>query len=121
MACGTRGCLGARAGRGAAASEHIHPAPARAKPPPALAAWVSTDVTLRVHDLLHEYDDRWAVDIAIRDTNAFDGLGREQGRKRHRIVGAHPFRVGMAAARTLWFLDQVACGTLGNLCYDRPW
>jgi hypothetical protein len=59
--------------------------------------------------------------MAIRDTNAFDGLGREQCRKRQRIVGANPCRLVMAAARTLWFLDQVECGTTFNLCHYRPW
>ena len=61
------------------------------------------------------------MEIAIRDTNAFDGLGRDQCRKRQRIVGANTFRLVMAAARTLWFLDQVECGTTCNLCDYRPW
>jgi hypothetical protein len=61
------------------------------------------------------------VEIAIRDTNAFDGLGRDQCRKRHRIVGANTFRLVMTAARTLWFLDQVERGTTFNLGSYRPW
>ena len=56
-------------------------------------------------EILREYGDRWAVEIAIRDTNAFDGLGQDQCRKRQRIVGANTFRLVMAAARTLWFID----------------
>ena len=61
------------------------------------------------------------MEIAIRDTNAFAGLGRDQCRKRQRIVGANTFRFVMAAARTLWFIDQVEWGTTFNLCYYRPW
>ena len=61
------------------------------------------------------------MDIAIRDTNAFDGLGRDQCRKRQRIVGANTFRLVMAAARTLWCIAQVECGTTVNLCCYRPW
>jgi hypothetical protein len=61
------------------------------------------------------------VEIAIRDTTAFDGLGRDQCRKRQRIVGANTFRWVMAAARTLWFINQVECGTTFKLCYYRPW
>jgi hypothetical protein len=61
------------------------------------------------------------VEIAIRDTNAFDGLGRDQCRKRQRIVGANTFRLVMAATRTLWFLDQVESGTTFDLRCYRPW
>ena len=95
--------------------------PGQRKPPPAIEAFFTTDLTLSAHDILHEYDDRWAVEIAIRDTNAYDGLGRDQCRKRQRIVGANTFRLVMAAARTLWFIAQVECGTTFNLCYSRPW
>jgi DDE superfamily endonuclease len=91
------------------------------KPPPALEAFFTTDLTLSAHDILNEYGDRWAVEIAIRDTHAFDGLGRDQCRKRQRIVGANTFRLVMAAARTLWFIDQVECSTTCNLCCYRPW
>jgi hypothetical protein len=95
--------------------------PGQRKPPPALEAFVTTDLTLSVHDSLHEYDDRWSAAIAIRDTNACDGLGRDQCRKRQRIVGVNTFRLVMAAARPLWFIDQVECGTTCHLCYYRPW
>ena len=61
------------------------------------------------------------MDIAIRDTNAFDGLGRDQCRKRQRIVGANTFRLVMAAARTLWCIDQVERGMTFTLCRYRPW
>ena len=81
--------------------------PGHSKPPPALEAFFTTDLTFSAQDILHAYGDRWAVDIAIRDTHAFDGLGRDQCRKRQRLVGANTFRFVMAAARTLWCIDQV--------------
>jgi hypothetical protein len=61
------------------------------------------------------------VDIESRDAHAFDGLGQDQCRKWPRLIGAHTFRLVMAAARTLWFSGQVKCGTTGTLCRDRPW
>jgi hypothetical protein len=61
------------------------------------------------------------VEIAIRDTNAFDGLGQDQCRKRQHLMGANTFRLVMAAARTLWFIEQVERGTGMPLCRYRPW
>jgi hypothetical protein len=95
--------------------------PGQSQPPPAIEACFTTALTVSAHDLVNAYGDRWAVEMAIRDTNAFEGLGRDQCRKRQRIVGAKTFRLVMAAARTLWLLDQAACGTTCNLCYYRPW
>jgi hypothetical protein len=95
--------------------------PGQRKPLPALEAFFTTDLTLSAHDIVTEYSDRWAVEIAIRDANAFEGLGQDQCRKRQRIIGANTFRVVMAAARTLWFIDQVESGITVNLCCYRPW
>jgi hypothetical protein len=61
------------------------------------------------------------IEIAIRDANAFDGLGQDQCRKRQRLLGANTFRLVMAAARTLWFIDQVERSREVNLCRYRPW
>jgi len=91
------------------------------KPPPAIEAFFTTDLTLSAQDILNEYSDRWAVEIAIRDANTFAGLGQDQCRKRQRIIGANTFRLVMAAARTLWFIDQVECGTTFTLGCYRPW
>jgi hypothetical protein len=91
------------------------------KPPPPIEAFDTTDLTLSAEDILHEYRDRWAVEIAIRDANAFDGLGQDQCRKWARIVGANTFRLVMAAARTLWFISQIEYGAPFNLCRYRPW
>ena len=95
--------------------------PGHRKPPPAIEAVFTTDLTLSAPDIVHEYGNRWAVEIEIRDANAFDGLGQDQCRKRQRIIGANTFRLVMAAARTLWFIDHVECGTTFNLCRYRPW
>jgi hypothetical protein len=98
--------------------------PARAghrKPPPPLEAFFTTDLSLSPKDILAEYRARWAVEIAIRDANAFAGLGQEQCRKRQRIMGANTLRLVLAAARTLWFIAQVDRGTEMPLCRYRPW
>jgi Transposase DDE domain len=91
------------------------------KPPPPVEAFFSTDLSLSPQAILREYRDRWAVEIEIRDTNAFDGLGQDQCRKRQRLMGANTFRLVMAAARTLWFIEQVERGTGMPLCRYRPW
>jgi hypothetical protein len=95
--------------------------PGQRKPPPALEAFFTTDLTLSAQDILNEYRDRWAVEIAIRDAGAFAGLGQDQCRKRHRILGANTFRLVMAAARTLWFIAQSERGIDVSLCRYRPW
>jgi hypothetical protein len=95
--------------------------PGRRKPLPAVEAFFTTDLTLSIDVILREYRDRWAVEIEIRDANTFDGLGQEQCRRWQRILGANTLRLGMAAARTLWFLAQVEHGTAWNLCRYRPW
>jgi hypothetical protein len=95
--------------------------PGLRKPPPTLEAFFTTDLTLSAEEIVREYGHRWAVEITIRDANAFAGLGQDQCRKRQRIVGANTFRLVMTAARTLWFIDQVECGTTFNLCCYRPW
>jgi hypothetical protein len=64
---------------------------------------------------------RWAVEIAIRDSNAFAGLGQDQCRKRQRIIGANTLRLVLAAARTLWFIAHVDRGIGVPLCHYRPW
>jgi DDE superfamily endonuclease len=91
------------------------------KPPPAIEAFFTTDLSLSAQDILREYSARWAVEIAIRDANAFAGLGQDQCRKHQRIMGANTLRLVMAAARTLWFIEQVERGTAVPLCRYRPW
>ena len=75
-------------------------------PPPPVEAFFTTELSLSLEDILRLYRDRWAVEIAIRDSNAFNGLGQDQCPEIERMVGANTFRLVMAAARTLWFLEQ---------------
>ena len=95
--------------------------PGQRKPPPPVEAFCSTEVSLSIPDLLREYRDRWAVAITMRDANAFDGLGHEQGRKRQRLVGVTTCRWVLAAARTLWCIDPVERSPSLNLQRYRPW
>lgn len=95
--------------------------PGTRKPRPPVEAFFTTDLSLSVEDILQQYRDRWAVEITIRDSNTFDGLGQDQCRKVHRIVGANTFRLVMAAARTLWFLDQANRTHAMELRRYRPW
>ena len=91
------------------------------KPPPPVEAFFSTDFTLSPEAILSEYRERWTVEIEIRDANAYDGLGQDQCRKWRRISGVNTFRLVLAAARTLWFIQQVEHSTTVNLCRYRPW
>lgn len=61
------------------------------------------------------------IEIAIRDSNAFDGLGQDQCRKRQHIIGANTFCLVLTAARTLWVIAHVERGTEVPLCRYRPW
>lgn len=84
-------------------------------------AFFSTDLSSSTEDVLSEYRERWAIEIDIRDANAFVGLGQDQCRKRQTIIGVNTFRLIMAAARTLWFVGQVERSGGVNLCRYRPW
>jgi hypothetical protein len=95
--------------------------PGQRQPPPPVEACFPTDLSLSTNAILSEYSARWAVEMAMRDATAFDGLGQDQCRQRQRSIGANTFRLVMAAARTLWFLDQVERGTGVNLGRYRPW
>lgn len=95
--------------------------PGQRKPPPPVEAFFTTALSLSLEDILRQYRDRWAVEIAIRDSNAFNGLGQDQCRKIQRIVGANTFRLVMAATRTLWFLEQANQRHEMDLRRYRPW
>jgi hypothetical protein len=95
--------------------------PGHRTPRPSVEAFFTTDLTLSVDDILKHYRDRWAVEIDIRDGQAFYGVGQDQCRKWQRIVGANTFRLVMAAARTLWFVAQAQRLGPIDLCRYRPW
>jgi hypothetical protein len=86
-----------------------------------LEAFFSTDVALSAHAILETYEDRWAIEIDIRDGHAYYGVAQDQCRKFERIVGAHTFRLLMAAARTLWFIVSSEQHVNVALQRLRPW
>jgi hypothetical protein len=95
--------------------------PGQRKPLPAVEAFFTTDLTLSVAALLAQYGERWAVEITLRDSNAFTGFGQDQCRKYTRVVGANTFRLLLAAARTLWFVEQASRTAALDLTRFRPW
>jgi hypothetical protein len=95
--------------------------PGHRKPPPPVEAFFTTDLSLSLEAILDQYRDRWAVEITIRDSNAFAGFGQEQCRKVERVVGANTLRLVLAAARTLWFVEQASRADTLDLQLYRPW
>jgi hypothetical protein len=95
--------------------------PRRRKPRPPVEAFFTTDLTLSVEAILAQYRDRWAVEITIRDCNAFTGFGQDQCRKHERVVGANTLRLLLAATRTLWFVEQTTRTVPFALHHSRPW
>jgi hypothetical protein len=86
-----------------------------------LEAFFSTDVALSAHAILETYEDRWAIEIDIRDGHAYYGVAQDQCRKCARIVGANTFRLLMAAARTLWCIVSSEPHADVALQQLRPW
>jgi hypothetical protein len=84
-------------------------------------AFFSTDLSLSMYEILDEYHQRWAVEINIRDANAFYGFGGDQCQSYRCIVGVNTFRALLAACRSLWFLQQVEENSSLNLLNGRPW
>ena len=95
--------------------------PGQRKPLPAVEAFFSTDLTLSPDAILTQYRERWAVEITIWDSNALAGFGHDQCRKYERVVGANTLRLGLAAARTLWFIEHAARTPAIALRRYRPW
>lgn len=95
--------------------------PGQRKPLPRVEAFFTTDLTLSLDTILAQYRERWAVEITIRDSNAFAGFGQDQCRKRQRVVGANTLRLVLAAARTLWFVEHAARTPATELGRYRPW
>ena len=95
--------------------------PGQRQPLPSIEAFFTTDLSLSGQDLLEQYRDRWAIEITIRDSNTFDGLGQDQCRQLRRMVGANTFRLVLAAARTLWCIEHTSRTTTVDLRRSRPW
>jgi len=86
-----------------------------------LEAFFSTAVSLSPHTILATYEDRWAIEIDIRDGHAYYGIAQDQCRKVEHIMGANTFRLLMAAARTLWFIVTSEQHADVALQQFRPW
>jgi len=95
--------------------------PRQRKPSPPVEAFFTTDLTLSLEAILAQYRERWAVEITLRDSNAYAGFGQDQCRKYERVVGANTLRLVLAAARTLWFVDQAHRTPGLDLTRYRPW
>jgi len=95
--------------------------PGQRKPLPSVEAFFTTDLTLSLDAILAQYRERWAIEITIRDSNTFAGLGQDQCRKRERVIGANTLRLLLAAARTLWFVEHSARTPVIELRRYRPW
>jgi hypothetical protein len=95
--------------------------PGQRKPPPPVEAFFTTDLALSLEAILAQYRERWTVEITIRESNAFTGLGQDQCRKWERVVGANTLRLVLAAARTLWFVESTTRATPLPLRRYRPW
>jgi hypothetical protein len=78
-------------------------------------------VSCRPADILAADQERWAMDIALRDGHAFSGVAQDPCRKLTQIVGANTVRLLMAAARTLWCIDHSERAGGVALCRWRPW
>jgi len=86
-----------------------------------LEAFFSTHVPLTIPALLETYDDRWAIEIDIRDGHAYYGIAQDHCRKYEHIVGANTLRLLLAAARTLWFIGTSTQQADVSLQRCRPW
>ena len=95
--------------------------PGQRKPPPPVEAFFTTDLTLSLEAILAQYRERWAVEITLRDSNGYAGFGQDQCRKHERVVGANTLRLVLAAARTLWFVEQASRTVTLDLTRHRPW
>src|SRR5713226_9508820 len=58
-----------------------------------LEAFFSTDGALSAQAVLETYEERWAIEIDIRDGHAYYGVAQDQCRKCAHIVGANTFRL----------------------------
>jgi hypothetical protein len=100
------------------AKPHSSKAFGRLKP---LEAFCSTDVLLSPHTMLETYEDRWDIEIDIRDGHAYYGIAQDHCRKFEHIVGANTLRLLLAAARTLWFIASSEQEADVSLQRFRPW
>jgi len=83
-------------------------------------AFISTDIHHSPQYILTTYQDRWAIEIEIRDAYTYYGLEKDKCRKLPTLEAINNFRLMMAAARTCWFINTFEKQDL-DLTYLRPW
>jgi len=95
--------------------------PGQRHPSPPLEACFTTALARSLEDSLRPSRDRGAVAIALRDRQACNGLGQDQGRTLPRLVGATTCRLVRAAARTRWGFEPAHPRHGRARRRDRPW
>lgn len=85
-----------------------------------IEAFISTNLHHTPGEILEIYQDRWAVEIDIRDAYTYYGLGKDRCRKLINIEAVNNLRMLLAAARTIWFMITYQNATL-DLQHLRPW
>jgi hypothetical protein len=92
------------------------------RPRQALAVFFTTDLSLTAEQILFWYRLRWSVEIEIRAAKQSCGLGQGRCRRLERIEGINNLRLFLAAARLLWFAEQVQNqGSTLDLVRLRRW
>jgi hypothetical protein len=86
-----------------------------------LEAFFSSDLGLTAEQILALYQQRWAVEITVRDSYGLYGLAQDGCRKYQRIVAINSLRLLFAAVQVLWFVQQVRQQGRFNLKCYRPW
>jgi hypothetical protein len=92
------------------------------RPRQALEVFFTTDLSLSAEEILAYYRLRWSVEIEIRAAKQSYGLAQERCRRLERIEGINNLRLFLAAARLLWFAEQVESrGSTLDLVRLRRW
>ena len=61
------------------------------KPRPRIEAFFTTDLGLCLEAILAQYRARWAVEITLRDSYAFDGVGQDQSARPTGLLARTPY------------------------------
>ncbi len=86
-----------------------------------LEAFFSSDLRLAAEHILSLYQERWTIEITIRDSYGLYGLAQDGCRKYKRIIAINSLRLLFAAVQVLWFMQQVRQRGRFNLKCYRPW
>jgi hypothetical protein len=91
------------------------------RPRQELEVFFTTDLTLSAEQILSWCRVRWSVEIEIRSAKQHYGLGQERCRRLERIEGINNLRLFLAAARLVWFAEQVERTGKPDLVRLRRW